>query len=48
MLELGLGIFEMPGLAAMETGLPVSWKGVVRLGRKTVVRRLVAVRALGV
>jgi hypothetical protein len=48
MLELVLDSSDIPRLAAMETRLPVSWRGVVKLARKTEVRRLVTVKVLGV
>jgi hypothetical protein len=48
MLEWESGIFEMPRLAAREIGLPVAWRGEVKLERKTVVQRPVAVTVLGV
>ena len=48
MLELVLDSSDIPRLSAMEIRLPVSWRGVVKLARKTEVRRLVAVKVLGV
>lgn len=48
MSGLGLGIFDMLHLAAMETRLPVFWKGAVKPARMREVQRLVAEMVLGV